>query len=88
MWACNQVSTSGVQVVREAYPDATARQPGSKYYDPKASDDDPRWYQVDFKLVRVRHTQGMCTHGVHAKQVIAAAPASPKHLVRTCVGVH
>lgn len=41
-----------MQVVREAYPDLTAQDKGSKYYDAKASPEDPRWSMVDFKLVR------------------------------------
>jgi predicted RNA-binding protein with PUA-like domain len=35
------------RVVREAYPDPLARDPASKYFDPKADDADPRWYMVD-----------------------------------------
>jgi len=35
------------RVVREAYPDPTARDPESAYFDEKASDDDPRWFMVD-----------------------------------------
>jgi len=35
------------RVVREGYPDPTARDPESHYYDEKASDDDPRWFMVD-----------------------------------------
>jgi predicted RNA-binding protein with PUA-like domain len=34
-------------VARGGYPDHTARDPESPYFDPKASDDDPRWYMVD-----------------------------------------
>jgi predicted RNA-binding protein with PUA-like domain len=37
-------------VVRDGYPDPTARDPGSKYFDPKASDGDPRWYMVDVEF--------------------------------------
>ena len=40
------------EVVREGYPDFTARDPESKYYDPKASEDNPRWYMVDVRFVR------------------------------------
>ncbi|HEX6938049.1 MAG TPA: EVE domain-containing protein [Longimicrobiales bacterium] len=40
------------RVVREAYPDPTARDPNSKYFDPKASDDDPRWFMVDIEFVQ------------------------------------
>ncbi len=34
-------------VVREAYPDSTAWEPGAKYYDPKSNPDDPTWLMVD-----------------------------------------
>lgn len=40
------------KVVKEAYPDHTARDPDADYYDPKATDDDPRWYMVDIEYVR------------------------------------
>jgi predicted RNA-binding protein with PUA-like domain len=36
-----------VRVVREAYPDFTARQRGGDYFDPKASDANPIWQMVD-----------------------------------------
>ena len=39
-----------VEVVREAYPDFTALDPESKYHDPKASADNPRWVMVDVKF--------------------------------------
>ncbi len=39
-----------VEVVREAYPDYTALDPESKYYDPKASEENPRWVMVDVKF--------------------------------------
>ena len=41
-----------VEVVREAYPDHTALDPESKYYDPKASEENPRWVMVDVKFKR------------------------------------
>ena len=34
-------------VVKEAYPDSTAWEPGAKYYDPKSNPDDPTWLMVD-----------------------------------------
>jgi predicted RNA-binding protein with PUA-like domain len=34
-------------VASRGYPDPSARDPDSEYYDEKASDDDPRWYMVD-----------------------------------------
>lgn len=36
-------------VVKEAYPDHTAWDPKSDYYDPKASPENPRWIMVDVK---------------------------------------
>ena len=42
-----------MQIVRTAYPDHTAFDPESKYYDPKSSPDAPRWLMVDVKLTQV-----------------------------------
>lgn len=42
-----------VEVVREAYPDATAWDPRSDYHDPKAGPENPIWSQVDVKLVAI-----------------------------------
>jgi predicted RNA-binding protein with PUA-like domain len=39
------------RVARAGYPDLTAQDPASDYYDPKASSADPRWYQVDIEYV-------------------------------------
>lgn len=41
-----------MEVVREGYPDHTADDPQSKYYDPKSDPDNPRWYMVDVKYKR------------------------------------
>ena len=42
-----------VEVVREAYPDATAWDPQSDYHDPKAAPDNPIWSMVDVRLVEI-----------------------------------
>jgi predicted RNA-binding protein with PUA-like domain len=39
------------EVVREAYPDHTAWDPASKYFDPKSDPDAPRWFMVDVGYV-------------------------------------
>jgi predicted RNA-binding protein with PUA-like domain len=39
------------RVCREAYPDPSQFDPGSKYYDPKSAEDDPRWDMVDVEFV-------------------------------------
>lgn len=41
------------EVVREAYPDHTAFDPKNKYYDPKSKPEQPTWYMVDIRLVRI-----------------------------------
>ncbi len=38
------------KVVRAGYPDPTQFQSKSKYYDPKAEKDDPRWIVVDIEV--------------------------------------
>lgn len=44
-----------MEVVREGYPDHTAFDPQSKYFDPKSDPEKPRWIMVDIKYIR--HTQ-------------------------------
>lgn len=39
------------EVVRESYPDYTAWDPKSEYYDPKSTPEKPRWFMVDVKWV-------------------------------------
>src|SRR6185312_16274541 len=40
------------EVVKAGYPDSTAFDPESKYYDPSSSRDKPRWFMVDIQLVK------------------------------------
>jgi predicted RNA-binding protein with PUA-like domain len=50
---CEEPGVVGiVEVVREAYPDHTAFDPDSKYFDPKSDPDNPRWLMVDVKYRR------------------------------------
>lgn len=50
---CKEPGIVGIaEVIREAYPDHTAFDPESKYYDPKSTPDKPRWFMVDVKFVR------------------------------------
>ncbi|WP_303721513.1 EVE domain-containing protein [Malonomonas rubra] len=44
-----------MEVVREGYPDHTAFDPQSKYFDPKSTPEQPRWFMVDIKYIR--HTR-------------------------------
>ncbi len=41
-----------VEVVREGYPDTTAFDPLSPYYDPASTPVNPRWHRVDVRLIR------------------------------------
>jgi predicted RNA-binding protein with PUA-like domain len=49
----NPPGVAGVaEVARAGYPDHTALDPDSNYYDEKATKDVPRWFMVDIKHVR------------------------------------
>lgn len=51
--SCPVPGIAGIaKVVKEAYPDSSAQNPESRYYDPKASADNPRWFMVDVKFER------------------------------------
>jgi len=41
-----------VEIARLAYPDATQFDYQSKYFDPKATRDNPRWFNVEIRLVK------------------------------------
>jgi len=50
---CKPPHVAGVaRVCREAYPDFTALDPKSKYFDPKSSPDNPRWVMVDIEALQ------------------------------------
>lgn len=51
--SCEQPGIVGITTVSKlAYPDATQFNPKSKYYDPKSTPENPRWFNVEVKLVR------------------------------------
>lgn len=48
----NPPGVAGIaRVVRAGYPDPSALDPESNYFDPRASKDDPRWFMVDVEFV-------------------------------------
>jgi len=48
--SCKEIGIVGLaEVVKESYPDHTSWDPESKYFDPKSSEDKPRWFMVDIK---------------------------------------
>jgi len=50
---CKEPGVVGVmRVASKPYPDPTQFDPDSKYYDPKSSEDEPRWVLVDVDFVR------------------------------------
>jgi len=51
--SCTEPGIAGiVEVVRTGYPDASAWDSRSEYYDAKSTENKPLWYCVDVKLVR------------------------------------
>jgi predicted RNA-binding protein with PUA-like domain len=51
--SCAEPGIAGiVEIASTAYPDASQFDPGSHYYDPKATRETPRWISVDVKAVR------------------------------------
>lgn len=62
------------EISREAIPDRSALDPASKYFDPKATVDDPRWVMVTVRFVEkfpavvplatLKHTPGLEAMGV------------------------
>ncbi len=50
---CKEPGIAGIaRVASSAYPDATQFKRNSKYFDPKATQETPRWINVDVQLVR------------------------------------
>jgi predicted RNA-binding protein with PUA-like domain len=50
---CKDPGIMGIAVVsKPAYPDATQFNPDSKYFDPKAAINNPRWFNVEVTLVK------------------------------------
>jgi predicted RNA-binding protein with PUA-like domain len=50
---CKEPGIAGIaEVCSSAYPDAKQFDKKSKYFDPKATHETPRWFNVDVKLVK------------------------------------
>jgi predicted RNA-binding protein with PUA-like domain len=50
---CKVPGVAGIaKVSAPAYPDATQFKPKNKYFDPKATQEQPRWFNVDVQLVQ------------------------------------
>jgi len=74
------------RVVRSGYPDPTARDPGARAFDPKASEEDPRWYMVDVAyeekfpavvpLATIRDTLGLQSMPLVNKSRLSVQPVT------------
>ncbi|MBF0507149.1 MAG: EVE domain-containing protein [Nitrospirae bacterium] len=50
---CKEPGIAGIaEISKEAYPDYTAYDPKSLYFDPLSAPDKPRWFMVDVKWVK------------------------------------
>ncbi len=57
---CAELGIVGiVEVCKPAYPDATQFQRKHKYFDPKSTPENPRWLNVDVKLVKKTRLVGL-----------------------------
>lgn len=82
------------KVVRAAYPDHTARDPDSHYYDPKATDDDPRWFMVDIEysahlpefvsLTDLKSAGGLEDMVVTKRSRLSVQPVKPEEYETVC----
>ena len=58
--SCPEPGIAGlVKVSRLAYPDQTQFDPEGEYYDPKASRENPRWFNVDVRLEKKTRLVGL-----------------------------
>lgn len=76
------------EIVREAYPDPTAWDPQSKYFDPRSTEQKPAWFMVDVGFVEkfprvvtleeLKHTPGLETMVVSRRGVrLSVQPVRP-----------
>lgn len=82
------------RVVKEAYPDPSARDPESHYYDEKASPDDPRWYMVDIEyverlpefvpLAELKEAEGLAEMVVTRRSRLSVQPVTPEEYEIVC----
>jgi len=83
------------EITKEAYPDYTAWDPKSDYFDPKSSAENPRWlmvevtYKYDFKSIvtlqdmkQDKALEGMLV--IKRGQRLSIQPVEKKHFDRVC----
>ena len=58
--SCEQPGIVGIaEICKLAYPDSTQFDPGSKYFDPKATSQNPRWFNVDVQFAKKTRLVGI-----------------------------
>ncbi len=58
--SCSEPGIAGIaEVCKLAYPDATQFDPTSKYFDPKATSQNPRWLNVEVKFIKKTRLVGI-----------------------------
>ena len=93
---CDVPGVSGIaRVVSEPYPDPSQWNKRSKYFDPKATEDNPRWILVDFEYVaEFREHVSLAAMKADAKlegmlvvrkgNRLSITPVDGKHFRRVC----
>lgn len=90
--SCDEPGIVGiVEVVKEGYPDHTAFERSSRYYDPDSDPESPRWFMVDVQLKRrLARTITLAELRRHAKELaglpllqkgnrLSVMPVDPAH---------
>lgn len=82
------------RVTKEGYPDYTCWDKKSKYYDPKSSEENPRWIMVDIEpvehleavsLPELRQNENLDGMPLLAKgQRLSVQPVSQLHFIEVC----
>ena len=58
--SCSEPGIAGIaEVCKLAYPDTTQFDPTSKYFDPKATSQSPRWFNVEVKFIKKTRLVGI-----------------------------
>jgi predicted RNA-binding protein with PUA-like domain len=66
--SCPEPGIAGLAVVAKlAYPDETQFDPESKYYEPKATRENPRWFNVDVKFKKKTRLVGIQELRAHSE---------------------
>ena len=58
--SCSEPGIAGIaEVCKLAYPDTTQFDPTNKYFDPKATSQNPRWFNVEVKFIKKTRLVGI-----------------------------